>query len=112
MVRLHSFISIIIPTRDRPQRLGACLEALRSLNYPDRYYEVVVVDDGSNPPVNETIGIGVSARKNMRFVRNKRSMGASAARNYGVRCARGPLIQLIWSYPSNCLISLEVLMKI
>jgi glycosyltransferase involved in cell wall biosynthesis len=44
--RLPTF-SVVVPTRDRPQRLATCLAALARLHYPRDRYEIVVVDDGS-----------------------------------------------------------------
>ena len=41
------FFSVIVPTRDRPDRLVRCLRALAQLDYPGDAFEVVVVDDGS-----------------------------------------------------------------
>jgi GT2 family glycosyltransferase len=38
--------SIIIPTRNRPAQLGACLRSIRDLDYPPEEREVIVVADG------------------------------------------------------------------
>ena len=40
-------ISVIIPTHNRPARLGECLEALSRQDYPRGAFEVIVVDDGT-----------------------------------------------------------------
>ena len=39
--------SVIVPTRDRPERLEACLEAMAQLDFPAEKFEVVISDDGS-----------------------------------------------------------------
>ncbi|HEX5367766.1 MAG TPA: glycosyltransferase, partial [Acidimicrobiales bacterium] len=41
-------VSVVVPTRDRPGPLAACLAALEAQTAPS--YEVVVVDDGSLDP--------------------------------------------------------------
>ena len=38
--------SIVIPTRDRPEALAACLEACARLDFPREEFEVIVADDG------------------------------------------------------------------
>lgn len=38
-------ISILIPTRDKPELLASCLDSLRQTNWPD--YEVIIIDNGS-----------------------------------------------------------------
>ena len=40
------FISVIVPTYNRPERLALCLGALARSAYPSDWFEVVVVDDG------------------------------------------------------------------
>jgi GT2 family glycosyltransferase len=39
------FCSVIVPTRDRPEQLAFCVEALEGLDYPRDRFEVIVVDD-------------------------------------------------------------------
>ncbi len=49
------FISIIIPTYNRPQQLTSCLESLTKLDYPQQSFEVIVVDDGSKTPLDTVV---------------------------------------------------------
>lgn len=49
------FFSIIIPTYARPQRLANCLESITQLNYPRDRFEVIVVNDGSEIPLDEVM---------------------------------------------------------
>jgi glycosyltransferase involved in cell wall biosynthesis len=44
-------VSIIIPTHNRLEKLRETVEYLRLQDFPTTDYEIVVVDDGSNPPV-------------------------------------------------------------
>jgi cellulose synthase/poly-beta-1,6-N-acetylglucosamine synthase-like glycosyltransferase len=46
--------SIIVPTWNRPRELRACLGALAKLDYPESRFEVIVVDDGSEPALEAT----------------------------------------------------------
>jgi GT2 family glycosyltransferase len=43
--------TVIIPTYNRPEHLQACLESLSVQSDPETVFSVVVVDDGSDPPV-------------------------------------------------------------
>lgn len=84
------FVSIIIPTYNRPRQLVGCLEALKHLDYPSDCFEVIVVDDGSQTPVTTSALSGVD-RLNLTIVRQP-NHGPAAARNHGVEQARGELI--------------------
>jgi len=86
MTALPNF-SIIIPTYRRPERLGACLEALTALDYPRDHFEVIVVDDGSGPAGP---GLATSAGETLdvTLVRQPHA-GPATARNTGSAQARG-----------------------
>jgi len=47
--------SITVPTYNRPQRLTALLEQLARSDYPRERFEVIVVDDGSVPPLQPVV---------------------------------------------------------
>ena len=74
-------ISVVVPTRDRPQQLARCLAALAA---QDGELEVVVVDDGG----------GAVAPGGARVVRAA-GAGPAAARNLGARAARGGVVCFI-----------------
>lgn len=82
-------VSVIVPTYRRPRQLQACLEALAAQTMQDPW-EVVVVDDGSPEPPLPSVESLVAAR-GWRLVRQANA-GPSAARNRGVREARGEFI--------------------
>ena len=77
--------SVVIPTYNRLQPLQRCVEALAQ-GYPRDLYEVIVVDDGSNPPVDlrryaESMQI-VALRHNNRGPARSRNVGAAHARGH------------------------------
>ncbi len=80
-------VSVIIPTRDRREALGACLEALARQTMGVGAFEVVVVDDGSEVPV---VVEGMGGME-VRVIRQENA-GPGAARNRGVAEARGRLV--------------------
>ncbi len=83
-------ISVIVPTRNRPKQLHDCLTALSLQTYPRTDFEVVVVDDGSEPPIDD-FATPFSDRLDVRVIRQA-CQGPAAARNCGVVSARGDLI--------------------
>ncbi|MBO0685533.1 MAG: mycofactocin biosynthesis glycosyltransferase MftF, partial [Candidatus Dormibacteraeota bacterium] len=80
-------VSVVIPVKDRPEQLAACLRSLRRLSYPPDRLEVIVADDGSAAPVPAPPGV--------RVLRSERSAGPAAARNLGARGAGGELLAFL-----------------
>ena len=83
-------ISVVVPTFGRHRELRACLDALGRLDYPRDRYEVVVVDDGSDPPVERSTGASSSGLR-VRWLRQENA-GPAAARNAGARVATGEIL--------------------
>ena len=81
---LPPLFSVIIPTYNRTKPLRRCLETLAQ-GYPDGRFEIIVVDDGSNPPVDP----GEGGWPVQLVVLRQTNQGPSAARNSGARRARG-----------------------
>ncbi|HET9050790.1 MAG TPA: glycosyltransferase, partial [Candidatus Dormibacteraeota bacterium] len=80
-------VAVVIPTRDRPALLRRCLDALAAQTLPAA--EVVVVDDGSTPPVPAVPGPGAAG---VRVVRLEPGRGPAAARNAGWRAASAEIV--------------------
>jgi glycosyltransferase involved in cell wall biosynthesis len=83
-------LSVIIPTRDRPELLRTCLASLTALDYPD--YEVLVVDNA--PSSDETARVVAEMGRDLprlRYLREERP-GASHARNRGLEEAKGDIV--------------------
>ena len=80
-------ISVVVPTHDRPAGLAALLEGLARQTFPRRSFEVIVVDDGSQPPAG--------APGADRVIRLERAGGPAAARNAGWRAASAPLVAFV-----------------
>jgi glycosyltransferase involved in cell wall biosynthesis len=84
------FMSVIIPTRDRPESLAACLDALLLLHYP--HYEIIVVDN--TPTTSATADLVQQKYGHISMIRYLREdgRGASCARNLGIREAHGEIL--------------------
>jgi GT2 family glycosyltransferase len=79
--------TVVIATRNRPELLARVLDALRAQR-TERAFEVIVVDDGTTPPLGEATVADLPAAK----VVSGEGRGPGAARNIGVGVARGPVV--------------------
>lgn len=84
------FISVVIPTRNRLAHLKQTLSCLEAQHYPAGAYEVIVVDDGSDDGTGGYLRDLASAGR-VRPV-SQTQAGPGAARNAGVRAARGDVV--------------------
>lgn len=80
-------VTVVVPTRDRPASLRACMTALRA--QVDVVAEIVVVDDASRDAgaVADTAATVPAAR-----VVRAEGRGPAAARNLGARAAVAPIV--------------------
>ncbi len=84
------FVSVIVPTRDRPEQVGRCLRSLLALHYPR--YEIIVVDNApSSSATADLIQQTYRAVPQVRYIREDRP-GSSWARNRGMMAARGEIL--------------------
>ncbi len=80
-------VSVVIPTYNAEKTIGPLLDSLQNLDYPD--YEVIVVNDGSRDGTKAIV-----ARYPVRLI-DQPNMGASAARDAGLRAATGDIIAYV-----------------
>jgi glycosyltransferase involved in cell wall biosynthesis len=79
--------SLIIPTYNRPERLKTCLDSLLNLDYPPDNFEVIIVDDGSDDPLDRLVQ-PYQQHLNLTLLRQSNA-GPATARNTGANLARG-----------------------
>ena len=82
--------SVIIPTRNRPRAVESCLDALAAQTLPAGSFEVIVVDDGSKPPL-AVDPKRWAAKFDLKVIRQQNT-GPAGARNRGVAEARGEFL--------------------
>jgi cellulose synthase/poly-beta-1,6-N-acetylglucosamine synthase-like glycosyltransferase len=81
---------VVIATRDRPERLAACLESLAAQDYPRERFEVIVVEDGGDSGLHQ---MAARYRDRLQLRTLERPFaGRSAARNHGAARAGGELV--------------------
>lgn len=85
-------LTVGVATKNRPDALVRCLRSLRLLDAI--LAEAVVVDDGSDPPVEGPARAALAADlpPDVRFVRNEQSRNSSAGRNRIAREAATPWV--------------------
>lgn len=84
-------ISVIIPTYNRLEKLKKTLDSLMAQTLDDKNFEVILVDDGSEKGVEESLPDYIKVRLNLKIFRQE-NKGPAAARNLGVSEARGEII--------------------
>jgi GT2 family glycosyltransferase len=85
-------LSVVIPTRDRPERLQETLTALVSGAGPGLAWEVLVVDDGGAPAsLDPARALARGTGAPLRLLHQPAS-GPAAARNRGAREAQGRVL--------------------
>jgi len=85
-------LSIIIPTYSRAKILEKCLNALLGQTINPSAYEVIVIDDGSTDETRTLVELlAIRAIGSIRYFRQAHR-GPAAARNIGVRNAKGSLV--------------------
>jgi len=88
-------ISIIIPVKNRPVEIVACLDSLSQLIYPSEKLEIIVVDDASTDNTPHCI-----SKYPVRLIALKENKQASFCRNLAAREAEGTILAFI---DSDCL---------
>jgi hypothetical protein len=86
-------ISVLIPTRDRADKLARALASVTAQTEPAG--EVIVVDDGSSPSEAAAIAALVARTPGARLLRHDQSLGAAAARNLAAAEARGDVLAFL-----------------
>ncbi|HUR02523.1 MAG TPA: glycosyltransferase [Nonomuraea sp.] len=99
-------VSVVIPAHGGPQ-LELTLAALAAQTYPDHLMEVLVVDDGSEPPIR----LPEIRPANTRIVPVKTGWGISNAVNTGAKAADGEIIQRLDADMVACREHIEALAR-
>jgi glycosyltransferase involved in cell wall biosynthesis len=80
-------MSVIIPTRDRPEQISRCLNSLAEQTYPRDQWEVIIVLDGLGQLPNADLAV-FEGRLPLRWIEQEHA-GCGLARNAGAAVARG-----------------------
>ncbi len=82
-------MSVVIPAFERLEQLEVLLESLTQQTYPSELTEILVVDDGSEPPLAPNLPDGLDVK----ILRQKRDgFGLARARNLGAFSSTGDVV--------------------
>ena len=84
------FVSIIVPVHNEEHRIRKCVESLLSQSYPSHRSEILIVDNGSTDKTRETVRS--CEQKGVRLLEEREMRSSYAARNKGIREARGSIL--------------------
>jgi glycosyltransferase involved in cell wall biosynthesis/SAM-dependent methyltransferase len=86
-VESFPLISIVIPVFNAQDTLVLCLDSISQLRYPTSRLETIVVDNGSTDS-----SVNIAGNYNVTLLHESSVKSSYAARNTGVKAARGDLI--------------------
>lgn len=81
------FVSIIVPVYNDRKRIGRCIESLLRQSYPADRREIIIVDNNSTDGTRDVI-----ARYPVTLLIEKDRQSSYAARNLGIRHAKGDIL--------------------
>lgn len=85
------FVSVVVPTYKRQEKLSQTLESLRDQTYPKNSFEVLIVEDGSREAQEVVERIFSLSKLNYHYFWQENA-GPAKARNLGVDKAKGEII--------------------
>lgn len=85
-------LTIVVPTYNRRDLLRDGVTSLRRQSFPADRYEIVIVSDGSTDGTDAEYATPLTSPATRLVRQEKRGFGLSAARNLGLRQARGRLV--------------------
>lgn len=110
MIR-YPTVSVIIPTYNRAHLVGRAIQSVLEQTYQN--FEIIVVDDASTDDMEEVVK-GFSDQR-IHYFRHEQNKGGGAARNTGVKKARGDFIAFLDSddewFPSKIEKQLRIFYK-
>ncbi|MBN2054942.1 glycosyltransferase [bacterium] len=84
-------VSVVVPTRNRWEALDRCLSALLVQDWPVDRFEVIVVNDGGTDGTGRVLARRAGGAPRLRCI-HAGGRGPAAARNAGIRSARGTIV--------------------
>ncbi len=84
----NPLVSIVIPTHNRANLLGRCVQSILNQTYEN--FELIIVDDASTDNTKNIIKRFKDKR--IIYIKHKKNLGGGAARNTGIKTAKGNFI--------------------
>ena len=91
--RSQPVISVIMPAYQAGKYIGQAIESVQRQNCREKW-ELIIIDDCSLDDTAQAVR-RYQADPRIRYVRKKRNEGVAAARNLGIRMARGKYVAFL-----------------
>mgnify|MGYP001199983637 CR=1 FL=1 len=88
---MKKLISVIMPTYNRSDLVGVSIKSVLSQTYRD--FELIVVDDGIEERAEKVVKSFNDDR--IRYIQHEKSKGGGAARNTGIKNAKGEFVAFL-----------------
>jgi len=85
------FISVIIPTYNRAKFIGLTLESFAKQDYPEGFFEIIVMNNNSTDSTNEVVNEMMRKYPIIRYFEEPRQ-GVHYARNSAIKYAAGDIL--------------------
>ena len=86
-------VSVIIPTYNRGNLVGRSIQSILNQTYKD--FELIIVDDGSIDNTEDIIKEFQKKDERIKYIRYEKNKGGAAARNTGIKNAKGKYIAFL-----------------
>ena len=86
-------VSVIIPTYNCARLIGRSIKSVLNQTYRD--FELIIVDDSSTDNTDKIVKKFQEQDKRVKYIRHDKNKGGSAARNTGIKLARGEFIAFL-----------------
>jgi hypothetical protein len=90
VISSSTLVSVVVPVHNGARYLAEALDSVLAQTH--RQLEILVVDDGST---DDTPAVVARYGERLRLLRHADNRGPSAARNIGLRAARGPFVAFL-----------------
>jgi GT2 family glycosyltransferase len=86
-------LTVLIPSRERPERLQRCLDSILASEYPSERLALIVVDNAPETDGTRRLVESFAARCDIRYLRED-ATGSASARNRGIREVETELVAM------------------
>ena len=86
-------VSIVVINYNAKEYLESCLNSVLNSDYPN--FEVIIVDNGSEDGSLEFLEEISKSKPNINVIKNEENLGPSAARNQGIKIAKGKYVAFL-----------------
>ncbi len=95
-------VSIIIPAFNEEKSIGETIEHVIGINYPKKFFEVIVINDGSTDNTLKILREYSKKYPQLKII-DKKNTGKADSLNQGIKIARGELVGVVDSdsFPSK-----------